>query len=501
MKPRKPAETVFSQRRAGVLLHPSSLPGAQRIGDIGDEARNFLHFIADCGLSVWQMLPLGPTHLDGSPYQCLSAHAGNTELINLRWLVQRGWLDRSELAKGVAHSNEPILLRAADNFFTRADTDSRQAFDRFVKDNASWLDDYALFMALRQVYDDRSWTKWPLCYRFRDVDSINEAREQQLDYIRFIQFGQFVFFSQWLELRDYAKSLGILLFGDMPIYMSLDSADVWSRKENFLMLPNGRCRYVAGVPPDAFSDVGQLWGNPLYDWDYQQQHGFDWWLERFTTQLELFDLVRIDHFRGLEACWHVPADADTAVDGEWVESPGAELLRVLHDRFDALPLVAEDLGLITAKVRRLRDDFNLPGMSVLQFAFDGNNDNLYLPHNHTRNSVVYTGTHDNDTSLGWYRQLPDHARIHLHRYLGHADREHLDMPWTLNRCALASVARLAILPMQDILGLGTEHRMNTPGTTEDNWKWRFDWSQVWPQLPGDLRSLVQLYQRDINPGG
>lgn len=464
------------------------------MGNIGNEARNFLHFMADSGLSVWQMLPLGPTHADGSPYQCLSAHAGNPELIDLEWLLLQGWLTEKDLQQR-DNSNKPLLQCAANKFF-RSGSDWLQRYEEFVSAQAFWLDDYALFMALKDVYQGKSWTKWPLCYRFCDVDSIREARLQHVDTIRFICFSQFVFFTQWQELRDYAQQLDIKLFGDMPIYVSLDSADVWASKENFLMLPNGRCQYVAGVPPDAFSDEGQLWGNPLYDWEYLQKNNFGWWVERFRTQLQLFDLVRLDHFRGLQACWHIRAEAETAIDGQWVETPGAELLQCLNKAFSSLPLVAEDLGMITKQVLQLRDDFHLPGMSVLQFAFDAQLDNEYLPYKHRRNSVVYTGTHDNDTSLGWYNNLPDYARRHLHDYLGAGETEKLNMPWELNRMALASVANLAILPMQDLLGLDSSYRMNTPGTTEGNWSWRFKWSQVWPQLPGDLRKLIFLYGRD-----
>lgn len=490
-------ESILSQRRAGVLLHPSSLPGKQKIGDIGEQARNFLHFMSDCGLSVWQMLPLGPTHIDGSPYQCLSAHAGNTELINLDWLVKQGWLTPHEIETlDNVDTTLPLLDIAEERFFKGAEYLWQSRFEKFIGQASYWLPDYSLFIALKTAQLNEPWMNWPERYRFRDPEALREAAIEHAATIKKIQFGQFVFFTQWHELRDYASSLNIKLFGDMPIYVSMDSADAWSKKENFLIHKDGSCDFVAGVPPDAFSEDGQLWGNPLYDWKYLKKHDFSWWINRFKTQLELFDLIRIDHFRGLQACWHVPADAKTAQQGQWVKTPGAELLDCLHDYFESLPLVAEDLGFITAEVKHLRDHFKLPGMAVLQFAFDGQADNPYLPHNHKHNSVVYTGTHDNDTTSGWYQKLPGYMKKQLHDYMGHSEFSSLDMPWTLNRMALASVANLAIIPMQDLLNLDSSHRMNTPGTTQGNWHWRFDWSSLWPDLPKDLQHLIRLYGRE-----
>ncbi|MCK4710487.1 MAG: 4-alpha-glucanotransferase, partial [Gammaproteobacteria bacterium] len=285
------------------------------------------------------------------------------------------------------------------------------------------------------------------------------------------------------------------LFGDMPIFVSFDSSDVWACRKNFLMTKEGQCDFVAGVPPDAFSDQGQRWGNPLYDWSYLQSTKFDWWVQRFTIQLELFDLIRVDHFRGFEACWNIPAEEVSAIIGEWVKSPGEALLTVLHQNFKSLPLVAEDLGVITDEVVKLREQFNLPGMKILQFGFDGDCRNLYLPHNHQSNSVVYTGTHDNNTTLGWYTELDINSRDYLHRYLGVDKTATVDMPWIMNRMALASVANLAIIPMQDILSLDATHCMNVPGTTEGNWRWRFNWDQLWPGLSSDLRKLIAVYDR------
>lgn len=491
-----PQKSLFDRRRAGVLLHPTSLPGKQWQGDIGQPARNFIHFMVSAGLTVWQMLPLGPTHIDGSPYQCLSTHAGSPELINIDWLVENGWLDPVDLEQHDRDSSLlPILDKASDNFYRTADQYWQQKLQQFIQQSSSWLPEYALYLSLKQAHQNLSWEHWPEAYRDRDSSALEEARNKYQNHIKTTEFIQFVFFQQWHELRDYANQHGIKLFGDMPIYVSMDSSDVWAERKNFLINEQGLCDQVAGVPPDAFSDNGQFWGNPLYDWNTMQQNDFSWWVNRFNTQLELFDYVRIDHFRGLQACWQIPISASTAAEGVWVESPGEALLDSLHRHFPSLPLVAEDLGVITSEVIALRDQFNLPGMLVLQFAFDGASDNFYLPHNHQRNSVVYTGTHDNDTTLGWYQNLPDYARNQLHQYMGQSAAASLDMPWDLNRMALSSVADLAIIPMQDLLCLDSGHRMNTPGTTVGNWCWRFDWSQIWDSLANDLNHLIHLYGR------
>ncbi|MDJ0881104.1 MAG: 4-alpha-glucanotransferase [Gammaproteobacteria bacterium] len=485
-------DLILRQRRAGVLLHPSSLPGKQPKGNIGQEALNFLHFIKNCGLSVWQMLPLGPTHADGSPYQCLSVHAGNPELIDLDWLVKQGWLEETDCSYQDISAS---LEQACQCFFNQSRSHWHQSFDDFVDQHKSWLHDYALFQVLKKIHANAPWNEWPEKYRLCEPNALKEVGTVYHEYYQFIQFSQFIFFTQWQELREQAMALGILLFGDIPIYVAPDSADVWSYKNNFLMNQDGRCEFVAGVPPDAFSEDGQLWGNPLYDWDQQKKNNFNWWVERFKTQLELFDILRLDHFRGLESCWQIPADAQTAVDGHWAKTPGYDFLNSIENSLGKLPLVAEDLGVITQEVIDLRETFNLPGMAVLHFAFDGHNDNLYLPHNHVRNSVVYTGTHDNDTTLGWYRSLEEEAKKQLHAYLGHDENNTLNMPWDLNRMALSSVASLAMIPMQDLLNLDSNARMNMPGTTENNWSWRFNWSQLWPQLPHDLKQMITLYGR------
>lgn len=489
--------TWLDHRRGGILLHPTSLPGEFNGGDIGAEACRFIDFLSDSGLSVWQMLPLGPTHQDASPYQCLSVHAFNPNLIDLQFLQQQGWLDRSKVSLSTLSDDyRPQCLRLAyQGFLQQADAHWITRMQQWVAQQAFWLDDYALFMSIKQGLQGAAWNDWPLPLRLREPQALTAARRQYTEQIGQIQFEQFIFATQWQALRQYAAKRNIKMFGDLPIYVALDSADVWAARENFLLDENGHCEWVAGVPPDAFSVLGQRWGNPLYDWDFQQQDGFTWWRQRVSTQLKNFDLIRVDHFRGFDACWHIPADADSAIDGHWVKSPGRELLQALNDEFGYLPLVAEDLGLITESVIRLREAFHLPGMKILQFAFDGDARNLYLPHNHLHNSVVYTGTHDNNTTLGWYRALDADSRRFLHHYLGHGEQDALDMPWLLNRLAWASVAQLAMLPMQDILSLDASNRMNTPGTTDGNWQWRFDWHQLWPNLAQDIREILALYDR------
>lgn len=488
---------LFKQRRAGILLHPTSLPGPFSGGDMGHCAYRFIEFLHRAGCTLWQMLPLGPTHEDGSPYQCLSVHAGSPLLISLDWLVDRQLLDLDSMGsdRSTADFRMECLRQAGNNFFKRDDEKWMKEYRAFRQQQADWLDDFALFMAIKQSQHNKSWMEWPAPLRHREQQAIKKARQQFSETIEQVCFEQYVFFNQWHEIRAYANEHGVMLFGDMPIFVSHDSADVWAQRQNFLIDDNGHADRVAGVPPDAFSDTGQRWGNPLYDWDYMKKDGFTWWHQRFRTQLELFDLMRIDHFRGFEAGWQIPEDEDTAINGEWVKVPGRALLRSLFETFDELALVAEDLGVITDDVTQLRKDFHLPGMKILQFAFGGDSHNPYLPHNHETISVVYTGTHDNNTTLGWYNGLDAHTVTHLRHYLGMDNNARLDMPWVINRVALASVARLAVLPLQDILCLDESHRMNTPGTTEDNWLWRFDEAKLTPRLAEFLRSLLRLYGR------
>jgi 4-alpha-glucanotransferase len=482
------------RRRAGILLHPTSLPGADRGGDLGEEALRFIDFLSAAGMGVWQMLPLGPTHADGSPYQCLSIHAGNPGLISLGRLQQWGWLAADDVTR--AHSDrehrQTCLRNAYRGYLQQATPQESAAYAQFLSQHAHWLDDYALYQALRQEHGDQSWWTWPAALRNRVPGALDKARTRLAPVMQQVRFEQYAFFRQWRELRQYAGSHGVWLFGDMPIFVAHDSADVWAQRDGFMLDKQGRPTVVAGVPPDYFSATGQRWGNPLYNWQRMQADGFRWWLTRVGTQLELFDLLRIDHFRGFEAYWEIPAGETTAMHGRWVNAPGDALFQVLHAHFDPLPLVAEDLGIITPEVTALRQRYALPGMCILQFAFDGGADNPYLPHRCDRNSVVYTGTHDNDTTLSWFEDLT-HAQQHrVREYLGFPAEP---MPWPLIRAALASVANLAIIPMQDVLALGKGQRMNTPGTAAGNWGWRFAWEQLDAGLAPRLRQLVQLYGR------
>jgi 4-alpha-glucanotransferase len=489
--------TLNSRRRAGVLLHPTSLPESIGNGDFGHQAYRFIEFLNACGFKVWQMLPLGPTHDDKSPYQCLSAHAGNPLLISLDWLEDRGWLIREEIAvTETADSYRLSCLRqAAEKFYQIKDDSWTTRIDAFTRQQANWLEDYALFMALKSRYHNQPWYDWPASVRHREASALEEVGRELQSVIRQTIFEQFIFFTQWHELHAYAKRHEVELFGDMPIFVAKDSADVWAQRENFLMNEDGDMPYVAGVPPDAFSDTGQRWGNPLYNWEYMQANGFSWWKQRFETQLKLFDMIRIDHFRGLQACWQIPNDDETAINGKWVEVPGRELLRELFETFQPLPLVAEDLGVITDEVIELKEAFNLPGMKVLQFAFDGSNDNPHLPHRHERNDLIYTGTHDNDTTLGWADDEDNYNKQYFEEYTGRNIESAEQGAWSMIRLAMSSVSFLCVLPMQDLLMLGSSARMNIPGTVGDNWQWRFDFKRVKSKRIEKLSRLITLYQR------
>ncbi len=487
---------VIDRRRAGVLLHPTSLPGGAGNGDLGGASR-FINFIAEAGFSVWQMLPLGPTHDDGSPYHSLSVHAANPQLIDLVALVEAGWLEPGRLEASPAEpaAYRRACLRAARaGFLQRANAAEREALEGYADANAPWLDDYALYEALRTEQAHAPWWEWPMALRDREPATVRAARQRLADAIAQVRFEQFAFDRQWRALKAQANARGILLFGDMPIFVAHDSAEVWAHREYFQLDARGQPRVVAGVPPDYFSETGQRWGNPLYDWERMRSDGFRWWVARLATELSRFDLVRVDHFRGFEACWEIPSEDDTAIDGRWRAAPGEALFDALLARFGRLPLVAEDLGHITPAVHALRARYHLPGMAVLQFAFDGGANNPYLPHNLARDSVVYTGTHDNDTTLAWFRALTAEKQAHVIEYLGHPPEP---MPRPLLRAALAAVARLAVMPMQDLLGLGAGHRMNTPGTTDGNWRWRFSWEQLAPGLAESLRRMVEMYGREV----
>ena len=487
---------LFERRRAGVLCHITSLPANKnndnsstkqasdsvvadfQSGDLGQESRRFVDFLYDIGATVWQTLPLNMPHADGSPYQCLSAHAGNPEFISLDVLVGLGWLTTAELQTTTV-DKQSVINKVFINFYQLAEQQSQQDFAQFCNEQAFWLDDFALFLALRERFHQSGWNAWPAEYKNRDALALKSAETLLAQEIGAIKFTQFLFFSQWLALKAYSASKGVYLFGDIPIFVSYDSADVWAMPHLFKLDADKNMTVVAGVPPDYFCATGQRWGNPHYNWEAMQADGFAWWLARMQTQNTLFDMVRIDHFRGLESAWEIPVTDETAMNGQWVQAPGHALLDAIQQHFPQMTLIAEDLGVITAEVNALREAFALPGMKILQFAFGGQDDNPYLPHNTETDSVVYTGTHDNDTTLGWYLSAGEHERENFKKYFsGYAPKSTFEMPFSMVQMALMSVSKLAIIPMQDIMELGTEHRMNTPGTNEGNWRWHFNWSQL-----------------------
>jgi 4-alpha-glucanotransferase len=493
---------LLDRRRGGVLLHPTSLPGQFGIGDLGPAAFDFLHFLARAGQSLWQVLPLGPTGFGDSPYASPSAFAGNPLLIAPRPLLEQGLVREDELEElsdlpvervdyGRLGPLKSKLLKAA---FDRGRDSLRPRLEEFRLTHAAWLEDFALFSALKQERGG-AWTDWPPDLRRRSPDALARARRALADQIEYVVFCQFLFAEQWAAVRAEARALGIGIVGDIPVFVAHDSADVWANQHLFKLDDAGQPIVVAGVPPDYFSASGQLWGNPLYDWEAMARDGYAWWIARFRHLLELVDLVRIDHFRGFEAAWEVPAGATSAVGGAWVKGPGSAA-------FDAIraglgggqpPVIAEDLGLITDEVRTLLRATGFPGMKVLQFAFGGGSDNPYLPHNYSDpNCVVYTGTHDNDSTRGWYENASESERASVQRYLG---REGSHIAQDLIRLAFSSTANTAIVPLQDVLDLGSESRMNTPGSAESNWAWRVSVDQLAVERADCLADLTTLYGR------
>ena len=492
-------------RVAGVLLHITSLPGPGDNGELGNDAFQFVDFLNQCGIGLWQVLPLGPTMSDKSPYQSTSAHAGNYELISISKLCENPWLDGSAYADYIAKDNGPDKHDEYDEkiswlkfifqqFKQNASEKSFSEFRSFEKEQDYWLDDYALYVTLKEKFNYRSWVDWPIEYRDRNKSRLDEIAFKSADQISFVKFVQFIFYQQWHELKEYANAKEIHIFGDLPLFVSHDSADVWAHKELFKLDGEGSLLFVAGVPPDYFSETGQRWGNPVYDWAAHEVDSFNWWINRLKHQFELFDYVRIDHFRGLEAYWEIPADHETALNGEWVKAPGEKMLTAVQQYFGImLPLIAEDLGSITDEVLALKNQFHLPGMKILQFAFDGASDNPYLPHNHEQDSVVYTGTHDNNTTVGWFNALPENVRTNVYRYYGET---HESMPWLLVRSTFASTANMAIVPLQDLMALDESGRMNVPGTVDGNWIWRFSWADLdKPRVEEYTRTLCDIYNR------
>lgn len=507
---------MTSSRKSGILLHITSLPGGHGIGDFGKSAHQFVDLLARTGQTIWQVLPLGPTGYGNSPYQCYSAFAGNPLLVSLDDLASQKLLSPDSLRSGPAFPTKRVdydavveyqtakLREAFQEFRRRPNDEAKRELGAFSANHRYWLDDYALFRALKTYNGGKPWHEWDVDVRSRDPKALAAWRQQLADDVAFETFIQFEFFRQWKSLKKYANDRGVEVVGDIPIFVAHDSADVWSHQDLFSLREDGRPEVVAGVPPDYFSVTGQLWGNPLYRWDRMAASGFHWWTERIRSSLELFDQIRVDHFRGFEAYWEVPGDAKVASGGRWVKGPGKAMFVKAQEELGKMPLIAEDLGMITPEVEALRDELGYPGMRVLQFAFgDDPKSTDYQPHNYPRHCIVYTGTHDNDTVVGWFKsgvgegttrdlEQIERERAYTLRYTG---TDGSQIHWDMIRLALASVAETAIFPLQDLLGLGTEARMNTPGTAEGNWTWRFEWDQITPDAEKRLAEMTAVYER------
>jgi len=507
---------VSFPRACGILLHPTSLPGRHGVGDLGHEAYRFVDFLVAAGQSLWQVLPLGPTGYGNSPYQCFSAFAGNTLLVSPELLVEQGLLAPGAL-EGLADlpadhvdyaeafpRKEALLKEAFENFQRTEPALVAAAFEEFKSGAAAWLDDYALYRSLKRERNEAAWTEWEQPLVRRDPPALEDARRALADQIEEVKFKQFLFFDQWTRLREYCRGQQVRIVGDIPIFVAQDSADVWAHPQLFKLKEDGRPSFVAGVPPDYFSKTGQLWGNPLYDWERMREDGFKWWVERARAMLSLVDVIRIDHFRGFAAYWEIPGGDPTAERGSWVFAPGRELFQAIKASLGELPIIAEDLGFITPDVIELRDEFGFPGMRILQFGFSTDSTNKDLPHNYVRNTVVYTGTHDNDTAVGWYGSEPaggasvrssEQVERERRRCLEYLDSDGTEINWDFIRAIYASAGDTALVPLQDVLGLGSEARMNTPATMSGNWSWRFREGELNESLSARLRHLADTYGR------
>ena len=485
------------------MLHPTSLPGQFGSGDFGEDAYRFIDWLKSAGQTYWQVLPLGEIGPGNSPYMGSSAFAGNVLLIDLAELSRQGWLDIKDLEPHPEFSTNRVdftltqpfrmgcLRRAAANFLS-LNNKIQHEYHVFCEAEKDWLRDYALFMAIASHQGWQEWNHWPSDLVRRDAQALNKIEIEYADEIGFWKFCQWCFARQWFRLKEYANSRGIRIIGDVPIFVAYQSADVWAHQELFKLDENGCPMAVAGVPPDYFSETGQLWGNPVYRWEAHELTNFAWWVSRMRHALRHADLVRVDHFRGFAAYWEIPADAPNAISGKWVESPGDELFHALEQNIPQLPIIAEDLGVITPDVVKLRHKYGLPGMRVLQFAFGEDEENHFLPHHYLPNTVAYTGTHDNDTTIGWWNTIPDDERAFAKQYLK-SDGQAIQ--WDMIRALSASIANTVIYPMQDILGLSGEHRMNFPGQPTGNWEWRFTWAQVSPALAQELSKISIEFKR------
>lgn len=497
-------------RSAGILLHPTSLPSRYGIGDLGKDAYRFLDFMKEAGQTLWQVFPLGPTGYGDSPYQCYSAFAGNPLLLSPDLLIEDGLLTEDNVNDkddfnptsidfGSIINWKKEKLRIAYNNFKEDSIKLKSDFDAFCNNNTEWLDDFALFMACKEYHGGILWTEWEREIAFRENDAVQKWTEKLSDDVEYHKFVQFIFNKQWKSVVRYAHSHGIKVIGDLPIFIAYDSSDLWANRGQFTVNDEGKLETVAGVPPDYFSETGQLWGNPLYKWDEMEKDNFEWWTQRFSKLFELVDIVRIDHFRGFEAYYSIPGDAETAMSGEWIKGPGEKLFNVIREKLGGLPIIAEDLGIITKEVEELRDQFNFPGIKILQFAFGEGNENKFLPHNHIPNCVVHTGSHDNDTTRGFFENekqngsgIYEWAQEYMNYY---GD----DMCFAAIKTAYRSVANIVVIPMQDILNLGTEARMNFPSTLGGNWAWRFTWDQINDDLVKTYKRMTEMYDRPPRP--
>lgn len=493
---------VVHMRKSGILLPVSSLPSKYGIGTFSKEAYDFVDFLESAGQGFWQILPLGPTGYGDSPYQSFSTFAGNPYYIDLEDLVEKGWLKKEECDEcdfggddGYVDYEKIYLsrFRILRKAYERSGIGDEEDFRLFQNENRFWLEDYALYMAVKNSFGGRSWTEWEEDIRVRKRSAVKAYQEKYKEEIEFYQFQQYLFAKQWLALKEYANKKGIQIIGDIPIYVALDSADTWAAPELFQL--DGECRPigVAGCPPDAFSATGQLWGNPLYKWEYHKETGYEWWMRRISYCYRLYDVVRIDHFRGFDEYYFIPYGDATAQFGHWEKGPGYDIFKTMKEKVGKKPVIAEDLGYLTPSVLRLVKKTGYPGMKVLHFAFDDSQDSDYLTHKYNSNAVVYTGTHDNDTTVGWYSTLNKRDKAFAKRYLN--IRTTKEIHWELIRAAISSVADTAVIPMQDYLGLGAEARINTPSTLGDNWKWRLKKGQLDPGLAKRIREMTRLYGR------
>jgi 4-alpha-glucanotransferase len=498
---------MTQERVSGVLLHPTSLPSHGGVGDFGPAAFAFVDFLELAKQRVWQVLPLSPTGYGSSPYSALSAFAGNPLLISLEVLAQQGWIEWEKLnglpgCEGPADFSAaverklPLIEEAAANFLDRASEEQRQRYQRFVKDNTSWLTEYSMYVVLRRMFAYASWHEWPREYSFRDSMALSKLLNEKARELAVEQIVQFFFSEQWCTLKSYANERKIKILGDVAIFVSYDSADVWTHPELFELDEDRRPIRVSGVPPDYFSATGQRWGNPLYKWVLLEERGFDWWVARIRRSLALYDSVRLDHFRGFEAFWSIDAQEETAINGQWVKAPGGALFHRLREIFGELPFVAEDLGLITPEVDELREFFGMPGMRIMQFGFGDRGGHLYLPHRYVPNTVAYTGTHDNNTTLGWWlTDASAEEKRNVETYLGKVQYEG-DIVWMMIKAASHSVANTCIIPLQDLLHLGGEARMNTPGAPMGNWTWRYAPDSLHHDFAVQMAALMEMTDRD-----